>query len=372
MPAPVPGEFNRPIVGLCVTSRATDALGIRRLALQSDIALTCVPFLDRNAPVSAVAGSQPDVTFLLVASTGTETWKAVHDAVEILASTPVIVVYSFPSRPSDRTSAFAAGASDTVDLEATPAEFAQRVRNVVQARQYRDFRRDAVANYEHEVRDAIGEILLREFEALYVLGKASEYKDQETGAHIARVAHYSRLIARMIGQPEDAQDAIFHASALHDVGKLGIPDSILLKPGRLDAAEISVMQLHTTNGHRMLESSRSSYLLTGAMIALTHHERYDGLGYPMGIGSQEIPLFGRIVSVADVFDALTTKRPYKDAWSIEDALALLVREKGCQFDPMVVDAFVYNEMHVRSIFTSHSDRIRQESIGYTGSQKAAG
>lgn len=348
-------DFSPPIIGLCVSQQIDDALGVRRLAIQSDIALTCVPFLERNRPVLAATGSPPDVTFLLAATTAPETMKAVRDAVAILDPTPVIVVFPFQSRSADRAEAFAAGVSDTIDLDVSAAEFSQRVRNVVHARQYRDFRRDSVANYEDEVRGAIGEILLREYEALYVLGKASEYKDQETGAHIARVAHYSRLIARMIGQPEDAQDAIFHASALHDVGKIGIPDSILLKPNRLNQEEISVMRLHTTNGHRMLESSRSSFLLTGALIALTHHERYDGLGYPIGIGGEEIPLFGRIVSVADVFDALTTKRPYKEAWGIDAAMELLTKERGRQFDPILVDAFVNNEVHVRSIFNEHAD-----------------
>jgi putative two-component system response regulator len=356
------GDFSRPIRGLCVTPRIEDALGLRRLAIQSDIALTCVPYIDKAEPVPAALEGTLDVTFLLVASMGADTRRAVREAVAILEPTPVIAVYSFPSRPADRADALAAGVCETIDIDASPAEFSQRVRNAVHARQYRDFRSGAVAEYEDEVRSAIGEILLREYEALYVLGKASEYKDQETGAHIARVAHYSRLIARMIGQSDEAQEAIFHASALHDVGKLGIPDAILLKPGRLSDDEISVMRVHTTNGHRMLESSRSSFLLTGALIALTHHERYDGQGYPMGIGGNEIPLFGRIVSVADVFDALTTRRPYKEAWTMEDAMTLLVRERGHQFDPLLVDVFVNNEPHVRSIFNGHTDRSHWDRL----------
>lgn len=372
MTLPIPGNLARPLIGLCVTPRVDDALVIRRLALQSDIALSCVPYIDRTTPLAASAGGQPDITFLLVTNAGSETWRAVREAVDILAPLPVIIVYAFPSRPSDRAEAFAAGARDTLDLDTSPAEFSHRVRNVVQAHQYREFRREAVAGYEHEVHEAIGEILLREYEALYVLGKASEYKDQETGAHIARVAHYSRMIARLIGQPELAQDALFHASALHDVGKLGIPDSILLKTGPLDQGEISVMRLHTINGHRMLESSKSSYLLTGALIALTHHERYDGQGYPMGIAGQDIPLFGRIVSVADVFDALTTKRPYKKAWSVEEALSLLERERGHQFDPLLVDVFVNNEAQVRSIFNSHNDPSCHNSQAYLTEQQASG
>ncbi len=349
------GDLARPIVGLCITPRIEDALGVRRLAVQSGIALTCMPYLDRAAPILKADGGTPELAFVLVASMGSETRSALRDVAAALGPIPVIAVFSFPSRSEDRADALAAGVCDTVDHDASPAEFAQRARNVVHGHRYRVSRREAAATYEDEVRSAIGEILIREYEALYILGKASEYKDQETGAHIVRVAHYSRMIARMIGQTKEAQDSIFHASALHDVGKLGIPDAILLKPGRLDDGEISVMRLHTTNGHRMLESSRSSFLLTGALIALTHHERFDGLGYPIGIGGEEIPLFGRIVAVADVFDALTTKRPYKDRWTIEDSLAFLVRERGRQFDPLLVDAFVHNEIHVRSIYDGYAD-----------------
>lgn len=208
---------------------------------------------------------------------------------------------------------------------------------------------------EDEIRATIGEVILRELETLQVLGKAAEFKDQETGLHIVRVAHYTSLIARMIGLDRTSREILFHASALHDIGKIGIPDRILLKPSRLSAPEYRLMQTHTTNGHGILEKSESSYLLTGALIALTHHERYDGTGYPMGIRGEEIPLYGRIVCVADVFDALTSQRPYKAAWSLPQSLEQLRRERGTQFDPVLVDAFCAGERVVEQIHRDHQD-----------------
>jgi response regulator RpfG family c-di-GMP phosphodiesterase len=234
-------------------------------------------------------------------------------------------------------------------------EYQMRMRNVLRMRHIPDtLTRDTVGR-ESEIRDAIGEILLREYETLYVLGKAAEYKDEDTGSHILRVANYAKLIAGILGESETSQDVIYHSSALHDIGKIGIPDSILLKPARLDEKELKVMKTHTTNGHGILEHSASSYLLTGAMIALTHHERYDGSGYPMGLAGSDIPLYGRIVCIADVFDALTTKRPYKEPWSLERAFSLLVEQRGRQFDPALVDAFVCNSSSVENIYRDHSD-----------------
>ena len=159
----------------------------------------------------------------------------------------------------------------------------------------------------------------------------------------------------MIGESEFEQDALFHSSALHDIGKIGIPDSILLKPEPLSDDEFDVMRTHTTNGHGILERSESSYLLNGAMIALTHHERFDGSGYPMGLSCDEIPLNGRIVCVADVFDALTTKRPYKEPWSLDRAFGELESQRNTQFDPRLVDAFVSNAPRVNEIYYEHRD-----------------
>lgn len=172
------------------------------------------------------------------------------------------------------------------------------------------------------------------------LGHAAEFKDNETGMHVIRMSYYARCLAQATGQDEAWSELLFNASPMHDIGKIGIPDRILCKPGKLDPEEWAVMQTHTTIGARIIGDPEDSDLLAMAVtVALTHHERWDGTGYPKGLAGEAIPLEGRIVAVADVFDALTSERPYKKAWSIEDALAYMHRESGKHFDPTLVEHF---------------------------------
>ncbi len=182
--------------------------------------------------------------------------------------------------------------------------------------------------------------MAQERETIFCLSRAAEYRDPETGAHILRMAHYSRHIARHMGLSVAQQDLLLQAAPMHDIGKVGTPDTILLKPGRLDDAEFAIMKQHAVIGYEILVASSSPLLQAAAEIAHTHHEKFDGSGYPRGLVGEAIPLFGRIVAVADVFDALTSVRPYKKAWSIEQALALLHEGKGKHFDPACVDAFL--------------------------------
>ncbi|MBT9491694.1 MAG: HD domain-containing protein [Paucibacter sp.] len=190
-----------------------------------------------------------------------------------------------------------------------------------------------------EVAKATQEVLARERETVVRLSKAAEYRDPETGAHILRMAHYSELIARGLGLPEAERQLLLEAAPMHDIGKVGITDSILLKPGRLTADEFEVMKQHAQIGHEILKDSSSLVLQTGAAIALGHHEKFDGSGYPQGLAGAEIPIFSRIVAVADVFDALTSERPYKKAWSLEQAREHLLAHSGTHFDPLCVDSF---------------------------------
>ncbi|MCK5154285.1 MAG: HD domain-containing protein [Spirochaetales bacterium] len=199
------------------------------------------------------------------------------------------------------------------------------------------------------------EVFIRENETLDVLGKASEYKDAETGAHITRVSSYSLILSESYGLSQDMRDLLYMAAPLHDIGKLGVPDSILLKPGRLTPEEIETMKEHTSIGYKILVNSSSKYLKAGAVIAISHHEKFDGTGYPRGLEGEDIPVFGRIVSIADVFDALTTKRPYKDAWPFEKAVNFIKEEKGKHFDPVFVDLFIENLSKIRQIFDNHSN-----------------
>lgn len=192
---------------------------------------------------------------------------------------------------------------------------------------------------EKAVSDATRRILEREQETLFRLAKAGEYRDTDTGNHVLRMARFSRLIAEGIGLDESRCKLIEMAAPMHDIGKIGIPDNILLKPGKLTHEEFSIMKTHTSIGYHILKNSNSKYISLGAEIALSHHERYDGSGYPHGLQGKAIPLDARIVAVADVFDALTSERPYKKAWTGQDALEYLHDNKGSHFDPECIAAF---------------------------------
>jgi putative two-component system response regulator len=190
-----------------------------------------------------------------------------------------------------------------------------------------------------EVAKATEQIVTRERETLFCLGRAAEFRDPETHEHIVRMSNYSKLIGRRMGLSEDEAELLLLAAPLHDIGKLGTPDSILLKPGKLTPEEFEIMKQHTVIGGKILSNSASPILQAGAEIAMSHHEKFDGSGYPHGTKGKAIPLNGRIVAVADVFDALTSERPYKKAWELDRATSLILESKGGHFDPDVVDAF---------------------------------
>lgn len=187
---------------------------------------------------------------------------------------------------------------------------------------------------------SVDEVLKTRLEIVRCLGKAAEYKDNETGAHVIRMSHFSRIVALAMGLNEDHADMLLHAAPMHDVGKIGIPDSILCKPGRLTEEEWVIMRQHTVIGAQIIGDHHTGLLRLAATIALNHHEKWDGSGYPNGLSGEDIPLEARIVAIADVFDALTSIRPYKRAWSVEEAVDLIRSESGRHFDPQVVEAFM--------------------------------
>jgi putative two-component system response regulator len=219
--------------------------------------------------------------------------------------------------------------------------------------------RDRAAWLAEEVRKATAQIVRLEHETIYRLSRAAECRDADTGAHIQRMAHYSMLTARGLGLGEIDQDLVLHAAPMHDIGKVGIPDHILLKPGELTPEETQIMRSHTLMGHRILADSDAPLLQAGALIALTHHERYDGSGYPQGLAGESIPIFGRITTVADVFDALASRRPYKGAWSFDEARAYLERHAGAHFDPACVHALLSSWSEVIDIAERYPDREEQ-------------
>ncbi|KAB8041682.1 response regulator [Janthinobacterium aquaticum] len=179
-------------------------------------------------------------------------------------------------------------------------------------------------------------------QVIQTLGQAAEYKDNETGMHVIRMSYYARQLALAAGYSEGQAEDLLNAAPMHDVGKIGIPDAILQKPGKLDEAEWNVMRSHAEIGAAIIGEHASGLLKMARMIALTHHEKWDGSGYPKGLKGEEIPHEGRIVAIADVFDALTSVRPYKRAWTVEEAIEAMRRDSGKHFDPQLLELFIAN------------------------------
>lgn len=253
--------------------------------------------------------------------------------------TPVIMITADLEREV-RYQALELGARDFLNKPIDRAELTARIKNQLALIDAQKKLADRAAWLAEEVAKATADILAREKEAILRLSRAAEYRDPETGAHLLRMSHYSRLIAARLGLPSAEQELILEASPMHDVGKVGIPDAILLKPGRLDEDEYRIMKRHAEIGYEILRDSPAPLLQAAAEIAWSHHEKFDGTGYPRGLRGEAIPLFGRIVAVADVFDALTSERPYKKAWPLERARAFLEEQAGGHFDPAVVSAFL--------------------------------
>lgn len=200
-------------------------------------------------------------------------------------------------------------------------------------------------------------------ETIQKLAKAAEFRDNETAHHTIRVGEYSGILARKIGLADDFCERIRAAAPLHDVGKIGIPDHILLKPGRLTLEEFEVIKTHSVIGYRILGDSLSEVLSLGALISLTHHEKYNGTGYPNGLCGDAIPLVGRIVGICDVFDALTSKRVYKGAMTVNEAAAVLSQEREQHFDPELVDLFVDNLAAMIAVRDKFADGTEKGSPG---------
>ncbi|MBK8386556.1 MAG: response regulator [Candidatus Accumulibacter sp.] len=255
-----------------------------------------------------------------------------------------------------RYKALQAGATDFLTKPVDKNEFIARIRNMAALRRSQKLLADRAALLASEVAAATKMIAAREREIIFCLAKAAEYRDPETGAHIMRMAHYSRLIAAGLKLPVQEQELIFEAAPMHDLGKVGTRDEILLKPGRLTEDEFEIMKAHATIGYQILLGSSSPKLQAAAVIACSHHEKFDGSGYPKGLAGNDIPLYGRIVALADVFDALTSCRPYKKAWDLSRAAAYIREQSGSHFDPACVKAFFEAWDQVLAIRENYGDK----------------
>jgi putative two-component system response regulator len=264
----------------------------------------------------------PDLILLDVMMPGMSGYEACRQLKSLpdTEAIPVIFVTALADTV-DELAGFEAGAVDYIMKPVSPPVVRARVRTHL-----------ALTRME-ELRETRLQIVQR-------LGLAAEYKDNETGLHVIRMSHYARLLGLAAGMSEQQADELLHAAPLHDVGKIGIPDRILRKSGKLDEEEWKIMRSHVAIGAKIIGEHAGGVLAMAHRIALSHHEKWDGSGYPSGLAGEAIPFEGRIVAVADVFDALTSVRPYKAAWSIEQALDYLRENRGKHFDPALVDLFV--------------------------------
>ncbi len=315
MPATVD---NRPKL-LVVDDEATN-LQMLRHVLQDDYRLLFAK--DGSKAISLAQREHPDLVLLDIMMpdmTGYQVCEALKQDPQT-KHIPVIFVTALADT-ADEARGFAVGGVDYLTKPASPAIVKARVRNHLSLVQV------------DELRDTRLEIIRR-------LGLAAEFKDNETGMHVIRMSYFSRILGQAAGLSPADVDNLFNAAPMHDIGKIGIPDAVLLKQGPLNPEEWAVMRTHSQIGADILGQHPPGLMHVASEIAITHHEKWDGSGYPHGLKGTAIPIAGRIAAIADVFDALTSERPYKTAWTVEAALDLLRAQSGKHFDPALVDLFM--------------------------------
>ena len=268
---------------------------------------------------------------------------------------PIILITGLDNS-ENHVKALDIGINDFLSKTAEPEEILARTRSHLRIKQLNDQLTNHRIALEKTVDLRTQQLKDASLEVIWRLTAASEYRDNETGAHIKRMSHYSAAIAQKMGLRKKTVETILYSAPMHDIGKIGIPDGILLKAGKLDAEEWRIMKGHTIIGANILKGSKIGFVRMGAMIALTHHEKWDGSGYPNGLQGRQIPLAGRIVALADVFDALTSKRTYKEPFPVGKSNRIIEEGRGKHFDPEVVDAFfaIQDEiLHIKELFEDH-------------------
>ena len=327
----------RPLI-LAVDDEATN-LQLLRQILQDHYRLLFAK--DGARALELARQEQPDLVLLDVMMPGMSGYE-VCAALKANPASASVRLFFVPAltETDDDVEGFDAGAVDYITKPVSPPVVRARVRTHL-----------SLVRME-ELRASRLEIVQR-------LGLAAEYKDNETGLHVIRMSHFSRILGIAAGMTEHEADDLLHAAPMHDVGKIGIPDRILQKPGPLDADEWKIMQSHVMIGAEIIGEHAGGMLALARSIALTHHEKYDGSGYPHGLKGDQIPLVGRITAIADVFDALTSERPYKKAWSEDEALNFLHEQKGRHFDPQLVELFAGQMPAIREIRLRWAETAQQ-------------
>ena len=288
-----------------------------------------------------LAAEQPDLILLDVMMPDMDGYEVCQQlkAAPATRAIPVIFITAM-GQEGHEIRGFEVGAMDYLAKPVKAAIVRARVNTHIELRRARKQLENQNRILEERVQERTQELSDSRLEIVHRLVSATEYKDPETGSHIQRMSYYTAALAKAHGLHEQACDLIRLASPMHDIGKIGIPDNILLKPGKLTPAEWETMQTHTTIGAKILSQSRSKLLRAGQIIALAHHEKWDGSGYPQGLAGKAIPLLGRMTAIADVFDALTTNRPYKTAWPVHEAVAVIQLGRAKHFDPRLVELLV--------------------------------
>ncbi|RZA19377.1 MAG: two-component system response regulator [Lysobacteraceae bacterium] len=274
---------------------------------------------------------------------------------------PIVLVTVVGDEPV-RQAALDAGVIDFLVKPIRPRELRARCRNLLQLRQQSESVKQRALSLEQRLLASMHEVEERERETLSRLARAIELRDTGTSAYLERMAHVAGLVAEGLGLSEEQVRTIELAAPLHDIGKIAIPDSLLMKPGPLDDDERKRMQLHPGIGHELLHGSQNRFIQVGAKIARHHHERYDGTGYPDGLAGEDIPIEARVVTVADIFDALLSKRPYKRAWSIEEALEFIQGQSGKMLDPDCVRALMANLPRLHEICERYTQVVPQPEL----------
>jgi len=279
---------------------------------------------------------------------------------------PIVMVTAL-NEVEDRVKALEAGADDFLNKPVDKTELRARVQSLVKVKACNDHMRNYQKELEAEVakrtiqlRQALKKLKEVSLESICHLCRAAEYRDENTGDHIKRMSQYTSAVARKMGLNKQTVEDLLYTAPMHDAGKIGIPDHILLKPGKLNDKEWEIMKQHTIIGAQILAGSGAKFIKLAQIIALTHHEKWDGNGYPKGLKGSKIPLVGRIAAIADVFDALTSRRPYRmKPFSLEEAFDYIKEERGRQFDPKVVDAFFAAKDEILSVKENVETNVKE-------------
>ncbi|WP_409439263.1 HD domain-containing phosphohydrolase [Psychromonas sp. GE-S-Ul-11] len=339
-----------------VDDQSTGRIILKKIILQIADDITVIDFADPNEALKWLTTHPVDLIITDYKMPDLNGIEFIQKVRELSHGQHVpIMMITVVSEKAIRYEALEAGVTAFLTRPIDQIECRTTCRNLLKLHQQHVIIQNRADWLAQQVELATEQILQREKETILKLAKAGEYRDEETGNHVIRMAKYSKEIACEMGLTEAECSDLEHAAQMHDIGKIGIPDNILLKPGKFEPDEWATMQTHATIGFEILSGSESKYMQMGAIIALNHHERFDGTGYPNKLAGKDIPLIARIVSVADVFDALISVRPYKKAWPIQDAINFITANSGSQFDPKCVDAFIRRLPTILKIQSEYPD-----------------